>query len=125
MDDAEVLLAGERWRGAMYLAGYAVECRLKYKLMQKWKCFTLEELEDKLASKGFSGSPFTHNLDALLELLECQVRMKQSQAVWNAFSRANRWRPSWRYSPDPASEQKAEVFLAAAKEVVSWIENNS
>jgi len=68
MEDAQVLFRGRRWRGAMYLAGYAVECRLKYKLMQKWNCFTLEELEKRLASRGVSQSLFTHNLDTLLKL---------------------------------------------------------
>jgi hypothetical protein len=34
LDDAHVLFNGARWRGAMYLAGYAIECRLKTKLMR-------------------------------------------------------------------------------------------
>ena len=36
--DAEVLLSNRRWRASMYMAGYAVECRLKTKLMKKYDC---------------------------------------------------------------------------------------
>ena len=31
--DAKALLNASRWRGAMYIGGYAVECLLKTKLM--------------------------------------------------------------------------------------------
>ena len=34
MDDARALLNAVRWRGAMYMAGYSVECLLKTKLMR-------------------------------------------------------------------------------------------
>jgi len=34
LDDARALLREQRWRGSMYLAGYAIECQLKAKLMQ-------------------------------------------------------------------------------------------
>ena len=33
MDDARALLEARRWRGAMYMAGYSIEGRLKSKLM--------------------------------------------------------------------------------------------
>ncbi|HQU42571.1 MAG TPA: hypothetical protein PK867_07145 [Pirellulales bacterium] len=32
MDDARALFNATRWRGAMYLAGYSLECLLKVKL---------------------------------------------------------------------------------------------
>lgn len=33
LDDAYALYQAARWRGAMYVAGYAVECLIKSKLM--------------------------------------------------------------------------------------------
>ncbi len=38
MDDALTLLNAVRWRGAMYMAGYSVECLLKSKLMHMFRC---------------------------------------------------------------------------------------
>jgi HEPN domain-containing protein len=48
MTDAEALFAERRWRGAMYLAGYAVECLLKARLMRMFGCRHLDDLEDEL-----------------------------------------------------------------------------
>ena len=44
--DAKALLNASRWRGAMYMAGYAVECLLKTKLMHIYNCQNLGELEE-------------------------------------------------------------------------------
>ena len=52
LDDARALINAERWRGAMYMAGYAVECLLKTKLMQVYGCRTLRELENELQRRG-------------------------------------------------------------------------
>jgi len=52
LDDAQVLLNAARWRCAMYIAGYAVECLLKTKLMQMYNCRHLRELEDELQRRG-------------------------------------------------------------------------
>lgn len=122
--DAEALFQKERWRGAMYLAGYAVECRLKYQLMRKWKCFTLEELEATLARKGVGLNPFTHNLDSLLKSLGCRERLRLDQPKWTAFTKVNRWRPAWRYSAHLASRDAASIFLSAVRDVIRWVENN-
>jgi len=34
LKDAKKLTDTKRWRGAMYLAGYSVECKLKARLME-------------------------------------------------------------------------------------------
>ncbi len=43
LDGARALLNAVRWRGAMYLAGYAIECQLKAKLMRMFNCRHLRE----------------------------------------------------------------------------------
>jgi len=43
-EDAQALFDARRYRGAMYVAGYAVECLLKTKLMGMFKCDTLTAL---------------------------------------------------------------------------------
>ena len=42
-EDALALIDGVRCRGAMYLAGYAVECLLKEKLMRMFDCKNMQE----------------------------------------------------------------------------------
>jgi hypothetical protein len=79
LEDAKVLLDGKRWRGAMYMAGYAVECALKYKLMRQWNCRTLDSLERKLREKGFRERMFIHSLDPLLRLSGGQDRLRANR----------------------------------------------
>src|SRR5438105_14590257 len=46
LEDASVLLAQKRYAGAVYLAGYAVECLLKWAATKKRECLYLPaELE--------------------------------------------------------------------------------
>jgi HEPN domain-containing protein len=124
-EDAQALFQAGRWRGAMYLAGYAVECRLKWKLMQRWQCRTLVQLEEDLQEHGIEQSPFTHNLKVLLRLAGGLERMQQNQRLWGSFSdTVNRWRPAWRYNPDVSTREQAEDFLEVAKDVLRWIDHN-
>ena len=71
MDDARALLNAVRWRGAMYMAGYAIECLLKSNLMHMFECRHLRELEEELHRRGMlpqQGTVFTHQLEMLLRL---------------------------------------------------------
>jgi HEPN domain-containing protein len=125
LEDAQVLFQNGRWRGAMYLAGYAVECRIKYKLMRRWNCFNLLELERRFAERGIAEAPFTHNLEILLRAANATDRLKQNERVWQKFTHVvNFWEPAWRYSSNPASERAAREFLEAVEMTVRWIENN-
>ena len=127
MDDARALLNAVRWRGAMYLAGYAVECLLKAKLMRMFDCRHLRELEEELQRRGVlsvQGTIFTHQLELLLRLTNGLERMRQSQEHWRLFNMVNRWVPAWRYSADQSNRDDAEDFLAAVGKVSQWIENN-
>jgi hypothetical protein len=124
-EDAQALFQAGRWRGAMYLAGYAVECRLKWKLMQHWQCRTLVQLEEKLLEKGIAQSPFTHNLEALLRLVGGLERMRQNPRLWASFSdNINPWRPAWRYTPDLSNREQAADFLEATKDALWWIDHS-
>ncbi len=123
--DAKVLFAGGRWRGAMYLAGYAVECLLKFKLMRQWQCRNLVELEDRLQEKRIAFAAYTHSLELLLRMAGGKDRLRNNDILWRKFSnRVNGWQPAWRYDSDLSSAAQAEDFLEAVQEVLSWIENN-
>jgi hypothetical protein len=111
----------------MYLAGYAVECLLKKKLMEQFACRTLQDLEDELRQRGRLGSDstiFMHHLESLLRLAGGIDRMRQNRNAWEQFKMVNQWVPAWRYSPDLASSEDAVDFLQAVDNTLHWIQAN-
>jgi len=127
LDDARVLLDHGRWRGAMYLAGYAVECLLKAKLMVRFGCSHLLKLEDELIRRGLLGTDatiFHHKLEPFLRLTGAFDRLKDDGTIWKAFNRVNGWIPAWRYSSKSASKEDATDFLGQVEVLNHWIEHN-
>jgi HEPN domain-containing protein len=126
-DDAQALFEKKRWRGAMYLAGYAVECLLKAKLMRKFGCRVLDELEAELKRRHLipgDATLYDHRIELYLRAGGGLDAMKNEAAQWSRFVIANRWCPSWRYDPDLSRPEDAEDFLAAVDAVLVWIGNN-
>jgi HEPN domain-containing protein len=127
LEDAKSLLKEKRWRGAMYLAGYAVECILKKQLMIRFSCDTLGDLEDELQRRNLmaeSDTVFSHSFEPLLRIVGGLDRLRQDNKLWARFIRVNRWIPAWRYSALPARSEEAEDFVEAVGDTVKWIENN-
>src|SRR5436190_1783440 len=88
MDDARALLNAVRWRGAMYMGGYALECLLKAKLMRMFDCRHLRELEEELQRRGMlaaRATVFTHQLEALLRLTAAIDRLRRNEEHWRLF----------------------------------------
>ena len=128
MDDARALFDAMRWRGAMYLAGYSVECQLKTKLMRMFDCRNLLELEEELQRRGIIGyrnTVFTHQLESLLRLTNASGRLRQNLEQWRLFNRVNRWVPAWRYNADMSNQDEAKDFLEAVEKVSHWIDQNT
>jgi HEPN domain-containing protein len=128
MDDARALSSAFRWRGAMYLAGYSIECLLKTKLMEMFGCRHLRELEQELQRRGVlaaDATVFTHHLERLLRLTNALDRLRHNKEHWQLFNMVNRWVPAWRYAADPSNPGDAEDFLEAVDKVCHWIENNT
>lgn len=127
LDDAKALLNASRWRCAMYIAGYAVECLLKTKLMQMYNCRHLRDLEDELQRRSMlaaHGTVFTHQLEALLKLAQGYNRLRQNQNLWRMFNTVNRWVPAWRYTANLANREDASDFMDAVEKIMHWINNN-
>lgn len=127
LDDAYALLNAVRWRGAMDMAGYAVECLLKTKLMRIYSCRNLRELEDVLQQRGLlaaQATVFTHQLELLFRLTQSLERLQQNRVLWRQFTLVNRWLPAWRYTADLANQQDAEDFLAAVEVIMGWIDHS-
>lgn len=127
LENAQALLAAGRWRGAMYMAGYAVECLLKTTLMRRYDCRTLHDLEDELPRRGVltdSATVFTHHLEVLLRLTQRFEQLRQHRVLWPQFTLVNRWIPAWRYTANLANRQDATDFLEAVTQMMQWIEYN-
>ena len=127
MDDARALLNAVRWRGAMYLAGYSVECLLKTKLMRMFECRHMRELEEVLQRRDLitvQTTVFTHQLELLLRLTNAIDRLRQNREQWQMFNLVNRWVPAWRYSADLSNRDDATDFLDAVESVLRWIDHN-
>ena len=127
LEDAQSLYSTKRWRGAMYLAGYAVECLLKTKLMRMFDCRRLRDLEPDLQQRGLLSTHatiFTHQLELLLRLTRSTDRLRTNQAHWQSFTLVNHWMPAWRYTADLSNAEDSKDFIEAVEELVHWIEYN-
>lgn len=127
LDDAQALFEKQRWRATMYMAGYAIECRLKATLMQMYDCRNLRELEQELRRRkvlGVRATVFTHELEVLLQLTHAINRLRQNAVLWPLFNIVNRWIPAWRYTPDLSNLEDSEDFLDAVREIYNWVEHN-
>jgi hypothetical protein len=109
--DAEVLAASDRFEGAIYLCGYAVELGLKSRI-----CKTLKWSGFPSSRKEFEGyqSFRTHNLDVLLHLTGIEDRIKTKLfAEWSAVAA---WDPESRYNPvGNVSPSDAHLMISSAK----------
>lgn len=126
--DARRLYAQRRWRGAMYLAGYSVECKLKARLIEMYGLHTLEQLELEVERRlGRPVSLFTHSIEVLFALTGARERLLRDPkrpAALRAYQTCNAWRPAWRYSADDGSEDACAAFMRAVEEFGQFIDHN-
>ncbi len=127
LEEARALLQAGRWRGAMYMAGYAVECLRKAKLMQRDGCRTLRELEAALPRRGVlaeQATMLTPHLEVLLRFIQRLDHRRQPRMLWPQCVLVNRWIPAWRYTADAGNRQDATDFLEAVLQIMRWLEHN-
>lgn len=122
-DARRLLEAGaNHTRGAMYLAGYAIECKIKAVAMERFRCRTLASLAQKW--KVDDREVYTHNLEVLLGRLGVLDRLKASPVGMDFRFQVNRWRTSWRYDRHNPTLPQANAFLDAVDRVLRWLEAN-
>ncbi len=125
--DAKALLNADRWRGAMYMAGYAVECLLKTKLMHIYECKNLRELEDILQQRSIlpaNRTIFTHQLEDLLRLTPGYNRLMRNREMLPLFNKVNQWTPNWRYTSKSINRREATEFMTSIESFMQWVNNN-
>lgn len=124
-DDAKALQEAKRWAGAMYLAGYAIECSLKALI-----CYNESKnnfRETRIFQRGGHGNTW-HSLTLLLG---------EAAAVQRAImlDRTNRYKEAWktitdlwqkdelRYWDSLGSEDDCRHFMDAIKLIHTFILN--
>jgi hypothetical protein len=113
-DDAEFLLMSLRTTGAVYLAGYGIECMLKALILEATPAGGRDEI---LAS--FRGAR-AHDYDWLKAKYQGQGGPSFPAAVARHFTLVNPWSTDLRYRAGAIKRNDAEAFLNAAKAIMEW-----
>lgn len=111
-------------RGAVYLAGYGVECFLKaYLISRRQNCLRLSAARDAIRSAGNPVRDICgeagHDLRYLLSLTDLEARMEPKRR--RQMSVAAKWSSIGRYDPRPIARQDAIERVTAARALVDWI----
>lgn len=126
--DAEALLAADRWSGAYYLAGYAVECALKSCVLAHLSQNPGIIFQEK--QKKYSEQCWTHNLDDLIRLAglgpELQNSIDARAELAESWTKVKDWKESSRY--EQKTKIEAETLLSAVTNasdgILAWIKNH-
>ncbi len=111
LSDARFLLQHGRWHSAVYLAGYAVECRLKAAVCQF--------LNEKTLPPEFQ----THNLWTLLVSAGLEETLEPNQQMRTYFDYIESiWDVEIRYAGKTYRRNEAEKFLDVVGRFVKWID---
>ena len=117
LDDAMALLTtGKQARrnGAIYLAGYAVECALKTRVC-------LDRGEQFLDSRFY-----THDLSSLLDKTRKGVELKRQDLRAKSFrSIVSTWSVSMRYNAAVLEDRDVRIFLSECRGFVKWLLSES
>lgn len=110
LQDASVLLDHRRFLGALYLAGYAIECVLKWAVTQRHGPAHL--------SSDFE----VHNWDVLVQKAGLDRSLKANGPLSAMYSEsAELWRPELRYESKEPDQREAERLYRQIKQVYDWI----
>ena len=106
--------------GAMYLAGYAVECALKAYLLVQYGKGTFSEVQVVVAaSGGYLGRAQAHALTSL----QAASDLALAGPLQAAFSDCAKWTTDWRYAPRVAGYTEVEAMksIESAQAVYQWV----
>ena len=117
-------------RGAMYLAGYAVECLLKAYLIQHNNAPTLSAATVRLNRRrknqglqpvrNIARTAAGHQIAYLVELTDLPTtHTGYDRGLWG---RVAAWQSAWRYESGQVPPEEAREFLEDVEAAVHWIQ---
>ena len=124
IEDARTLLAGAKWSGAYYLAGYSLECGLKSCVLAY-----IERTGIIFEDKKYSEKCWTHNIEDLLGLAGLAVERDRAVGANVAFSQnwavAKDWSEKSRYfmSVQLDAESLFDALTDHTNGVLPWVKN--
>ena len=111
LSDARFLLQHGRWHSAVYLGGYAVECKLK--------AAVCEYLGVDVLPSAFH----THEIQVLLRSAGLAEALQLDKSLWACFRRIDvTWGVEIRYSGKPYRRHEAETFLDDVGRLLKWLD---
>jgi len=115
LEDAEVLLGAGKTTGAVYLAGYAVECLLKALILDALGT----RARRTAAIKGFRGT-LAHSYEWLRREYVLAGGGRATRQASENFRRVAGWSPALRYEVKQVRTAEADLFFAAVRELIAW-----
>jgi hypothetical protein len=112
LTDAKVLQAAGRLECALYICGYALEMKLKYKM-----CKTLDWDEYPGDGKEKNRSFKTHKLDDLIHLSEVEKRINAKYILEKSI--VVKWDPEIRYSSEKKTQEDVNLMIASTETLLN------
>jgi HEPN domain-containing protein len=115
-EEAEILLGAGKFTGAIYLAGYGIECMLKALVLSN------------VSSSKVNGvlRSFRGNRGHEYEWLKAEYRLRRHATfpgeINQCFAQVNPWSTDLRYEPGNFGARDAESFMKAARTIIVWID---
>ena len=125
ISDASCLIAGGRWSGAFYLAGYAVECGLKACIMAY-----VEASGAIFQDRKYSEKCWTHDLEELLALANLKPTLNIDAAtnptLFTNWTVVKDWKETSRYDSTIDMKKARALYRAATGRngVLAWLRLN-
>jgi HEPN domain-containing protein len=114
-EDAQILFDNNRATGAVYLAGYAVECFLKAVLLDR-----TPRSKQQAVWNSFRGKA-GHNLDSL-QYAVGRVGVSLPPGLLRHFLKVSSWTTDLRYYAGSKKRDDARDFLQSAAQLLEWLE---
>jgi hypothetical protein len=115
--EAEILLNATTWKtGAVYLAGYTVECLLKALILDG----VAPHLRKKLLAE-FRGQR-AHDINWLKDKYRQHVRGSIPSAVTRHLARVAHWDTDFRYATTARGQGDPEEFIESVVQIATWAE---
>lgn len=117
MEDAQILLRSEqdpRTTGAVYLAGYGIECILKALILSVIPTAKVREM-----IRGFRGNR-AHDFGWLRDQYLLNGGSRFPREMNANFIVVNNWSTDLRYIPRALRDDEAQEFMAAALVIIRW-----
>ena len=115
-DDAQILLRAAHTTGAVYLAGYGIECILKALILSVLAPAPRAEMLE-----SFRGTK-AHDYEWLRTRYFENGGPRFPREIIQAFALVNGWSTEMRYLPGFIKASEAEGFLAAAHNIIDWVD---